>query len=164
MPFLVDSVSAELTHCELPIHLVIHPICKVRRSKAGSVIDILEMVIWMLRPVLRASCIFQIAQQPDAALRDIVKSLREVLEGVRSAVEDWRPMREHMEVVIDDLNHDPIGIQAEKTSEVRELLRWFHDNHFTFLGFREYEIPGSGKRQRLPSIKNRDLGCLEIQI
>ena len=35
MPFLVDSVSSELTRRELPIHLVIHPVCKVRRSKTG---------------------------------------------------------------------------------------------------------------------------------
>ena len=114
MPFLVDSVSAELTRRELPIHLVIHPICKVRRSKAGSVLDILERGHMDVDARAESFMHFQIAQQPDVALRDIVKSLREVLEGVRSAVEDWRPMRERMEVVIDDLNHDPKGIQAEE--------------------------------------------------
>ena len=160
MPFLVDSVSAELTRRELPIHLVIHPICKVRRSKAGSVLDILERGHMDVDARAESFMHFQIAQQPDAALRDIVKSLREVLEGVRSAVEDWRPMRERMEVVIDDLNHDPKGIQAEETSEVRELLRWFHDNHFTFLGFREYKISRSGKKTKVAVDKKSGLGVL----
>lgn len=160
MPFLVDSVSSELTRRELPIHLVIHPICKVRRSKAGSILDILERGHMDVDARAESFMHFQIAQQPDAALRGIVNSLHEVLDGVRSAVEDWRPMRERMEVVIDDLNHDPKGIQAEETSEVRELLRWFHDNHFTFLGFREYKISGSGKKTKVAVDGKSGLGVL----
>src|SRR5690242_6904947 len=37
MPFLVDSVSAELNRRELTVHLVIHPILKVTRDAKGAV-------------------------------------------------------------------------------------------------------------------------------
>ena len=36
MPFLVDSVSAELQRMERAIHLVVHPTMRVRRDAAGE--------------------------------------------------------------------------------------------------------------------------------
>ena len=35
MPFLVDSVTAELNRQELTVHLVIHPVLQLRRDAAG---------------------------------------------------------------------------------------------------------------------------------
>jgi len=160
MPFLVDSISSELTRRELPIHLVIHPICKVRRSKTGTVLDILERGHMDVDAKPESFMHFQIAQQPEPILREIAASLKSVLEDVRASVEDWRPMRERMESVIEDLAVEPRGVQMEESSEIRELLRWLHDNHFTFLGFREYKISGSGKKTRVTVDKTSGLGVL----
>ncbi len=160
MPFLVDSVSAELTRRELPIHLVIHPICKVRRTKTGQLSDILERGHMDVDARSESFMHFQIAQQPEKSLRDIAATLKSVLQDVRAAVEDWRPMRERMESVIEELATEPRGLQAEESAEVRELLRWLHDNHFTFLGFREYRISGSGKKTRVSVEQGSGLGVL----
>ena len=103
---------------------------------------------------------FQITQQQDSALREIAASLKAVLDDVRAAVEDWRPMRERMETVIEDLAVEPRGIQMEESAEVRELLRWLYDNHFTFLGFREFKISGSGKKTRVTVDRAAGLGVL----
>jgi len=160
MPFLVDSISAELTRRELPIHLVIHPVCKVRRNKAGLVLDILERGHMDVDAKAESFMHFQISQQPEKALRDIAASLKSVLEDVRASVEDWRPMRERMETIIEDLALEPRGVQMEESAEIRELLRWLHDNHFTFLGFREYKISGSGKTTRVTVDRASGLGVL----
>ena len=40
MPFLVDSVSMELTRHRLGIHLVVHPIIGVRRDEQGHLVDL----------------------------------------------------------------------------------------------------------------------------
>ena len=160
MPFLVDSVSAELTRRELPIHLVIHPICKVRRNKAGAVQDILERGHVDIDARPESFMHFQIAQQPDRTLSEIAASLKSVLNDVRASVEDWRPMRERMETIIEDLAVEPRGVQMEESAEIRELLRWLHDNHFTFLGFREYKISGSGRKTSVTVDKSSGLGIL----
>ncbi|MGJ3259833.1 MAG: NAD-glutamate dehydrogenase [Rhodospirillales bacterium] len=160
MPFLVDSVSAELTRRELPIHLVIHPICKVRRSKSGQVTEILERGHVDVDAKAESFMHFQIAQQPEKARREITDALKNILADVRASVEDWRPMRERMESVIEELAVEPRGMQAEECAEVRELLRWLHDNHFTFLGFREYKISGSGKKTRVTVDRESGLGVL----
>src|SRR6185312_13923206 len=39
MPFLVDSVTAELNRHDLTVHLVIHPVVKVARDATGAISD-----------------------------------------------------------------------------------------------------------------------------
>ncbi len=160
MPFLVDSVTSELTRQELPIHLVIHPIFKVRRGRSGSA----EGVSGRGEPAAgtRAESFmhFQITQQPEHLHAGIAADIKRVLDDVRAAVEDWRPMRERMEMVISEMSTPPKGMPAEDVEEVRDLLRWLHDNHFTFLGFREYSITGSGRKARAKLERKSGLGLL----
>src|SRR5205085_739351 len=42
MPFLVDSVSAEIRRRERNIHLLLHPIIRARRDAAGNRIEITD--------------------------------------------------------------------------------------------------------------------------
>ena len=160
MPFLVDSVSAELTRRELPIHLVIHPIFKVRRNKSGKMSDILERGHRDTDARSESFMHFQIAQLPDTDLTEIAAAVEAVLTDVRAAVEDWRPMRERMEEAIEDMSTRVKGVQPEEVHEIRELLRWLHDNHFTFLGFREFTVSGSGKKAKVSMNRTSGLGVL----
>ena len=45
MPFLVDSVTAELTHHGRAIHLVVHPTFAVRRDVAGTLIEVSSTLV-----------------------------------------------------------------------------------------------------------------------
>ena len=40
MPFLVDSVTAELNRQDTSVHLVIHPIMRIERDGKGSMTSI----------------------------------------------------------------------------------------------------------------------------
>ena len=42
MPFLVDSVTAELNRSNLTVHLVIHPVLMVVRNKTGKLLDVID--------------------------------------------------------------------------------------------------------------------------
>ncbi|MCH7956500.1 MAG: NAD-glutamate dehydrogenase, partial [Proteobacteria bacterium] len=42
MPFLVDSVTAALNRQGLIVHLIIHPVLKVRRDKSGRLRELVE--------------------------------------------------------------------------------------------------------------------------
>ena len=42
MPFLVDSVTAELLRLRLVVHLVIHPVIRVKRNKAGRLVELCD--------------------------------------------------------------------------------------------------------------------------
>jgi glutamate dehydrogenase len=143
MPFLVDSLTSALAQDGLSLHLVVHPQFTVERSLTG---DLQKLLLtkeerqatrgvaesWMHLEVDRIS--------EQARMRELERQLTEVLRDVREAVEDWAKMREAAQRIADELHEHPPNLPAEEVADAWELLRWLIDEHFTFLGYREYEL------------------------
>ncbi|MFD3726030.1 NAD-glutamate dehydrogenase [Streptomyces sp. NPDC058671] len=159
MPFLVDSVTNELSRQGRGIHVVIHPQVLVRRDVTGRLIEVLSAQIQGELPhdALTESWIHvEIDRETDRAdLKQITADLLRVLSDVRETVEDWDKMREAALRIAEGLPAEPTATDLRPTEveEARELLRWLADDHFTFLGYREYElvdgdalsaVPGTG--------------------
>jgi len=166
MPFLVDSVTAELSRHGRPIRLVIHPQLAVRRDIAGQLLEVCDtgspeeagpdavVESWMrveIDPV-----------HSDEARRQLTADLERVLRDVREAVEDWPKMQERALGIADDSQENPpTGIPAQEIQETTELLRWLAAAHFTFLGYREYVLrTGEEGDDRLVAIPGSGLGIL----
>ncbi|WP_374368290.1 NAD-glutamate dehydrogenase [Dongia sp.] len=138
MPFLVDSVTAEMNRQELGVHLVIHPIIPVTRGPKGEMTDIggkdaKPESIMQFR-------VNQVATQEQ--LDTIRQRLESVLKDVRLAVNDWQPMRARLASVIEEVAAGKLPMPAEEVAEVTDFLYWINDDHFTFLGYREYSFAG----------------------
>ncbi|MBD0747686.1 NAD-glutamate dehydrogenase [Streptomyces sp. CBMA152] len=156
MPFLVDSVTNELSRQSRGIHVVIHPQVVVRRDVTGKLIEILETGGLPHDALIESWIHVEIDRETDRAdLKQITADLLRVLSDVREAVEDWEKMRDAALRIADELPKEPKAgdLRDEEVDEARELLRWLSDDHFTFLGFREYElheddslvaVPGTG--------------------
>src|SRR5436853_6067796 len=93
MPFLVDSVMAELTERGLAPLLVAHPILAVSRDKAGK-LTAAPSEAGRNKDDTRESFIHvHVARIEDTErLAAIVQGLEQVLAEVRRCVQDWRPM------------------------------------------------------------------------
>ncbi len=159
MPFLVDSVTNELTRQGRGIHVVIHPQVVVRRDVTGKLIEALPVPPSDDLPHdahVESWIHVEIDRETDRGdLKQITADLLRVLSDVREAVEDWGKMREAATRLAGNLPDEPVpdDVPEEQVDEARELLRWLADDHFTFLGYREYElrdddslgaIPGTG--------------------
>ncbi|OIJ65905.1 NAD-glutamate dehydrogenase [Streptomyces mangrovisoli] len=159
MPFLVDSVTNELTRQGRGIHVVIHPQVVVRRDVTGKLIEVLSAPPAGDLPhdAHTESWIHvEIDRETDRAdLKQITADLLRVLSDVREAVEDWEKMRAGATRLAEELPGEPVpgDLRAQDVEEARELLRWLADDHFTFLGYREYQlreddslaaVPGTG--------------------
>ncbi|MCB5169420.1 NAD-glutamate dehydrogenase [Streptomyces bambusae] len=181
MPFLVDSVTNELSRQGRGIHVVIHPQVVVRRDVTGKLIEILgpdcahpspdrhpelsasgaqgRLGAATERPhdaVVESWIHVETDRETDKAdLKQITVDLLRVLSDVREAVEDWEKMREAALRIAEGLPDEPTApdLLPYELEEARELLRWLSDDHFTFLGFREYNlvdgdalaaVPGTG--------------------
>ncbi|MFB7421220.1 NAD-glutamate dehydrogenase [Streptomyces sp. NPDC056121] len=158
MPFLVDSVTNELSRQGRGIHVVIHPQVTVRRDLTGKLLEVLPAGSAADgHDTLTESWIHvEIDRETDRAdLKQITSDLLRVLSDVREAVEDWEKMRDSALRIADDLPSEPTAgdVRAQDVEEARELLRWLSTDHFTFLGYREYElreddslsaVPGTG--------------------
>ncbi|MFF4269282.1 NAD-glutamate dehydrogenase [Streptomyces sp. NPDC001536] len=159
MPFLVDSVTNELTRQGRGIHVVIHPQVVVRRDLTGRLIEVLAQ-----RPSgelphdahTESWIHVEIDRETDRAdLKQITADLLRVLSDVREAVEDWEKMRDAALRMAEELPAEPVAsdLREQDIEEARELLRWLAADHFTFLGYREYQlrdddslaaVPGTG--------------------
>lgn len=160
MPFLVDSVSSEMNRRGLTVHLVVHPILKVKRDGRGRLLRILDAGEPEDGARLESWMHIEVDEETPEGERDVEKGVLKVLEDVRLAVQDWRPMRERMAKIIDEFRATSGTVPEEESNEVREFLRWMHDNNFTFLGSRDYKITGSGKKISVTVDKKSALGIL----
>ncbi|MFD8983317.1 NAD-glutamate dehydrogenase [Streptomyces sp. NPDC059564] len=164
MPFLVDSVTNELSRQGRGIHVVIHPQVVVRRDLTGKLIEILGPDCDAHGPrtarphdsLVESWIHVEIDRETDKAdLKQITVDLLRVLSDVRESVEDWEKMRDAALRIADELPNEPTApdLREYELEEARELLRWLADDHFTFLGYREYNlvdgdalaaVPGTG--------------------
>jgi glutamate dehydrogenase len=167
MPFLVDSVTAALNRRDLTVHLVIHPILAVTRDDKGVAKSLHDAGDAPDGAIAESYMHLQISEQTSAeALAEIEATLGQVLSDVRAAVEDWRTMRKTMVDVIAELEGSvrpgkpKRGQSKEDLDEICAFLRWIEDNHFTFLGYRQYDYVGSGKTQRMEVATDRGLGIM----
>ncbi|WP_326765889.1 NAD-glutamate dehydrogenase [Streptomyces sp. NBC_01591] len=173
MPFLVDSVTNELSRQGRGIHVVIHPQVVVRRDVTGKLIEVLaegngiaagsngrkndagatDTKSELPHDALVESWIHvEIDRETDRAdLQQISVDLLRVLSDVRETVEDWDKMRDAALRIADDLPGEPLDDLAdEEVNEARELLRWLAADHFTFLGYREYELKDTDSLAAVP--------------
>jgi len=159
MPFLVDSVTNELSRQSRGIHVVIHPQVVVRRDLTGKLIEVLTPAPAGELPHdahIESWIHVEIDRETDRAdLKQIAADLLRVLSDVRETVEDWEKMRDSALRMADELPTEPTAsdLPGSEVEEARELLRWLAADHFTFLGYREYQlreddslaaVPGTG--------------------
>lgn len=150
MPFLVDSVTAALS-ARKDVQLLVHPVMVVRRDAHGELTEVCADVepddaipgdlieSWMRIEVG--------AIRDEAELEHLRADLERVLGDVRRAVEDWPRMRAQALSLADEISGAELPVPDRDITDSVELLRWLADHHFTFLGYREYElvrVPGDG--------------------
>ena len=83
-----------------------------------------------------------------------------MLHDVREAVEDWPKMHEKAVSIADGLNAADLPVGENEVEEARELLEWLADEHFTFLGYREYDFTMEGEQGILRGRPGTGLGIL----
>ena len=162
MPFLVDSVTSALTGMDLTVHLVIHPIIRVTRNAKSVMTHILDGDADDADAIVESVMHLQISEQSSVEMFNAVeRNLRAVIDDVRAAVEDWRAMRAKMLEVIDGVTSSERPGAEEELDEVCDFLRWLEDNHFTFLGYRNYDyLGGTGRNARMEIAQGSGLGIL----
>jgi glutamate dehydrogenase len=138
MPFLVDSVTAELGRQDVAVHLVIHPIMRIERDAAGKIVSIGKQDA-------PAESVMQLRVAQAATferMEEIKARILTVLADVRLAVADWKAMRDEMLTAIKEMQEQPSEIEAAEAAETLAFLNWVVGDHFTFLGYREYTVEG----------------------
>ncbi len=159
MPFLVDSLAVVLSDSRLPIQLMIHPVLRIARDRRGKLRSMEErdaalgtMESWQHVAVPRIG---------DPARHEALsQNILRMLEDVRLAVADWPAIRQRALDIARDVNAGVPAIPRREEKEAVEFIEWLADNHFTFLGYREYKLERTRSVDRLVPVPRSGLGLL----
>ncbi|MGH3909513.1 MAG: NAD-glutamate dehydrogenase, partial [Pseudonocardiaceae bacterium] len=144
MPYLVDSIVTQLARMGISVQRLVHPIVVVRRDLSGALREVLAdcdpdvapadalVESWMYVEIDRST-------DPGRA-REVQQCLLTVLTDVREVVEDTQRMTGTACALADELETAPPPLPGEEVAEGAALLRWLAEGHFTFLGYRHYEL------------------------
>jgi glutamate dehydrogenase len=160
MPFLVDSLGIVCTQERLAIHLIAHPVFSVVRDRHGRLTD---LFLDDARPDARPESwqFIEVDREADPArLVALERRIKSMLDDVRCVTSDWRAMRRMAREIASDLGKQMRGPQAGEAHEVKALLEWMEEKHFTFLGYREYRLRRGRTRDLLRPIPSSGLGLM----
>ncbi|HMJ36067.1 MAG TPA: NAD-glutamate dehydrogenase domain-containing protein [Baekduia sp.] len=174
LPFLVDSVTAELHARGLAVTRAIHPIVGVRRGPGpASTIVAIEHP----RDAQRESVMhFELDRRlSPEELADLEDAARHVLATVRAVVGDFPGLHAGLDRIAEIVREGAPRLgDAEDAEEAVAFLRWAANDHFVFLGYREDELGprrpqqsgepgarrGEGAGDRMQAVPGTGLGLL----
>jgi len=145
-PFIIDTIR-EFLHAEnLAIERMVYPMFDIERDAEGRVRSIRAPTDGGPKESL-VHCEVSRIVDPER-LEFVREELTERLQDVVRATDDFRPMLDAVDVVMDELEAiaRKLPERAEELAEIRDFMRWLKDGGFVFLGYRAYDFVGTGKK------------------
>ncbi|HLI19061.1 MAG TPA: NAD-glutamate dehydrogenase [Rhodanobacteraceae bacterium] len=156
-PFLVDSLEMVVNGEGLRLHRLLHPVMDVRRDARGNLQTIAACgATGTAESVMHA----EIDRVDQATLDKLQSAAEAALADVQAAVADWHAMHDKMLAIAEALPNDRDSLSADEIAEGQAFLRWAADNHFTFLGYREYDVVAENGDELLKARAGSGLGIL----
>lgn len=162
IPFLIDSVRMAVNRRGIGTHTIHHALVRVKRDSHGQ----LEA---LLKPGKdeegrnEALIALEIDRHSAAAdLATLESQLQEVLHEVRIVVSDFAAMKDKALAVAAELNDRPKDITAGDVDEARAFVDWLINDHFTFLGYDEYDLVKDGRQLKIQRVADTELGILRV--
>jgi len=161
-PFLVDSLSMAINELGVMIHLIIHPVLEVARNKRHKITDVGDQTAAHGEP--EAWIHLEVDRQSNAKqLKALKTRINACLNDVEVAVNDWPAMQAQAKDALDGLRQHPAGANDEHWQEIEAFLEWLLDDHFTFLGYRCYDVHQRKGQIELTSVDETGLGLLRTE-
>src|SRR6516165_6382859 len=125
MPFIVDSVTMDLSRKGFGIDLVIHPVMRIRRDEDGQIVDVLDPDSDNHDAVSESILHAEVGREHDRELLDqLRRSIDKVLDQVRAATEDWQAMRRRTIELANEFDEHPPPVDEAVATEVKAFLNW----------------------------------------
>ena len=139
-PFLVDTLLMSLEAQGIDVHRTYNTIINVQRDDAGNIAKVSSVEESNTSHFSLIHC--EIAYQDNADLPALRQILLDKIETLDTVVGDWKQMRNRLIDLKDELADKPLPEVFYSKEEVQAFLDWILDDHFIFLGYREYRLEG----------------------
>lgn len=162
MPFLVDSVAAELGRQGLKIHQIIHPIIHLKRDKNNNLSEIAASKDAKAGYSAESFIRVETSRLQDREHEDRLEAdLLRILGNVRFSVNDWSSMRTKITESIADIKKTSPSFKPEEIEEVCDFLEWMNAKNFIFLGYVEYDFYDEKGNRTLIVVPGSELGIFK---
>ncbi len=157
-PFLIDSVTNELTALNVDITRVLHPVFGIERDDQGRLLGIRDARQTATRESIQHHELSR--RLFDADLPALEASLMSILTDTRQAVGDFHSMLGAVDRMI-ELARIGEGYYGKDTvDEACAFLHWLKDDNFVFLGYREYRVFDTEEGRAVQVVPETGLGLL----
>ncbi|GAA3979408.1 NAD-glutamate dehydrogenase GdhB [Allohahella marinimesophila] len=162
VPFIMDSIRMCLNRLNFDIHSIQHAVLYIRRDKNGRFKELLQRSGHPDRSLAESTVYIEIDRHNDPQVLSTIRDeISTVLRHVSTAVADYEPMREHAQVLAASLREGRPGQSHEATNEAADFMGWLIADHFTFLGYDEYEFDRSKKEVMVRQVPGSALGIMK---
>lgn len=163
IPFLIDSLRMAINQREIGTHSIQHSILRVERDDNGKLKKLHTTKKASKDASYEAFIVLEIDRHSAPEdLRDLEQTLQKVLHEVRIAVGDFPIVKEKVSEIVKELDATTAGISEEGKDEARAFLTWLVDDHFTFLGYDEYDFAKDKQGMVVRRVENSELGILRV--
>lgn len=161
-PFLVDSLRNEINRKGLTVHFIVNlGGIKILRNDQNKIIKVLPFDSQEEGAIKEAPIYIEIDRQTNPeSLETLIHALDRVIHDARIAVVDWKKMVDRTHVAIEEMETTKPPVTDSELKEVSAFLEWMVNNHFTFLGYRQYDMVGEGEERALQLVPKSGLGVL----
>jgi glutamate dehydrogenase len=163
IPFIIDSLRIAINQREIGTHSIQHSILQVQRDENGKLLKVYPPKKKVENTEHEAFIVLEIdrhSSQDD--LRDLEEMIQTILHEVRIAVHDFPIVTEKVNQISKELDGVAAKIDDEYKQEAKAFLEWLVKDHFTFLGYDEYDFVKDKKGLVVRRVENSELGILRV--
>ncbi|GAA0314408.1 NAD-glutamate dehydrogenase [Psychrobacter aestuarii] len=139
-PFLVDTLLMSLEAQGIDVHRTYNTIINVQRDDNGGIEKLSRVEESNTSHLSLIHC--EIAYQDNADLPALRQILLDKIDTLDTVVGDWKQMRNRLIDLKGELANKPLPEVFYSKEEIQAFLDWILDDHFIFLGYREYRLEG----------------------
>ena len=139
-PFLVDTILMSLEAEGIDVHRTYNIIISVERNDDGQITNVKGADESAISHLSLIHC--EIAYQDSEDLEALQKMLLTKIDTLDTVVGDWKQMRAKLTDIQIELSKKPLPEVFYSQQEIQTFLDWILDDHFIFLGYREYRLEG----------------------
>lgn len=161
-PFLVDTISMCIEAQGLEVHRIYNTIIEVQRDDSSEITAINNVDNSDTCYMSLIHC--EIDRSDAETIESLRVALMEKISILDTVVGDWKAMQNKLRQIKDELKNQPVPEVYHTADEIQSFLQWILDDHFIFLGFREYrlenEVNSASADMDLIAVGNSGLGIL----
>ncbi|MDO5769680.1 MAG: NAD-glutamate dehydrogenase [Psychrobacter sp.] len=141
-PFLIDTLSMCIESEGHDLHRLFSTIIEVQKDDAGLITHIESVDSSDTSHLSLINC--EIDRIDGEAIEHLKQAILDKITTLDIVVGDGEQMQDKLRAIKAELDAQTLPEVYHSADEIKAFIDWILDDHFIFLGFREYQLQGEG--------------------